>query len=161
MRGRGYIFLLISLLSSRKSDTHRTLPSFFGMMNVGAAHSEAPIFESTPSSTKWSNSFWKTSKWAWATGNGRLWTGCAFSTSSRCSLRCGYRPNLPLKSLVYLLKRVAKSFLWLGVRCVWDWATSWTLTFWYFDSKILTAFASLWRALLIASFGLMSSRKSV
>ena len=48
IRGKGCILRLMTLLSSRKSDTHRTLPSFFGIIKVGDAHLEAPHFWRTP-----------------------------------------------------------------------------------------------------------------
>jgi hypothetical protein len=38
----------MQLLSSLKSEIQRTRPSFFGWMNDGAAHSDAPILLSTP-----------------------------------------------------------------------------------------------------------------
>ena len=46
--GIGNGLRLIRLFSSRKSEINRTVPSFLGMINVGAAHSEWLIFLSTP-----------------------------------------------------------------------------------------------------------------
>jgi hypothetical protein len=46
--GIGNGFCLIRLFSSRKSDINLTVPFFFGMMNVGAAHSERFTLRSTP-----------------------------------------------------------------------------------------------------------------
>ena len=46
--GIGNGFRLIRLFSSRKSDMNLTVPFFFGMINVGAAHSEQFTFRSTP-----------------------------------------------------------------------------------------------------------------
>ena len=62
IRGKGYILRLMTLLSSRKSDTHRTLPSFFGIIKVGDAHLEAPHFCRTPISHNRCNSVLKPSK---------------------------------------------------------------------------------------------------
>lgn len=57
IRGNGYGLRLILLLSLRKSDTKRTLPSFFGTIKVGDPHSELRTCSSTPSLTSGSSSF--------------------------------------------------------------------------------------------------------
>ena len=51
MCGNGYGLRLIHLFSLLKSVTNRILPSFFGMMNVGAAHSQRLTFVRTPKAT--------------------------------------------------------------------------------------------------------------
>jgi hypothetical protein len=51
MIGSGYCFLLTTLFNSRKSQTQWTLPSFWGVINVGQAHSLAPCGDKTPIST--------------------------------------------------------------------------------------------------------------
>ena len=48
MLGIGKGFLFIRLFRSRKSEINRTVPFFFGMMNVSAAHSEWLTFRKTP-----------------------------------------------------------------------------------------------------------------
>ena len=50
--GSGYCFRLITLFNSLRSLIQRTLPSFFGIMNVGEAHSLVPWGDNTPNSTK-------------------------------------------------------------------------------------------------------------
>ena len=47
-----------SLLSNLKSDTNLTVPSFFGITNVGAPHSDLFTFRKTPILTKRSTSSW-------------------------------------------------------------------------------------------------------
>jgi hypothetical protein len=46
--GIGNGFRFIRLFSTRKSDINPTVPFFFGMLNVDAAHSERFTFRSTP-----------------------------------------------------------------------------------------------------------------
>ena len=47
--GIGYGFLFSALFNCLKSVTNRTVPSFFGMINVGAAHCESESLSKTPS----------------------------------------------------------------------------------------------------------------
>ena len=58
------ILRLITLLSSRKSETQRTRQSFLGMIKVGAAHSEALQRSRTPMRQRCSSSFLNASKLA-------------------------------------------------------------------------------------------------
>ena len=57
MRAGKVYGLRLLVLSLRKSDTKRTLPSFFGTIRVGDPHSELRTNSSTPSFTSWSSSF--------------------------------------------------------------------------------------------------------
>ena len=45
-------------VKARKSLIHRTLPSFLGMMKVGASHSLGPVRARTPISARRSSSWW-------------------------------------------------------------------------------------------------------
>jgi hypothetical protein len=55
--GKGYLWSLITLLSSRKLLIQRTLPSFLGVMNEGEHHSLSPCTARMPIFTRWSSSF--------------------------------------------------------------------------------------------------------
>jgi hypothetical protein len=57
MIDKGCCFRMIHLLSSLKSLIQRTLPSFFGVVNVGKAHSLVPWGSKTPSLNKQCSSF--------------------------------------------------------------------------------------------------------
>jgi hypothetical protein len=52
MIGSGYCFLLTTLFNSRKSLTQWTQQSFWGVTNIGGAHSLALCGDKTPISTK-------------------------------------------------------------------------------------------------------------
>ena len=59
--GIGNGLRLIRLFSSLKSEIKRTVPFFFGIINVGAAHSELLIRLRTPILTRHSTSFLRVS----------------------------------------------------------------------------------------------------
>ena len=82
--GIGYGCRLIRLFSSRKSEMKRTVPSFFGTINVGAPHWDLLTCLRTLSSHKRSNSDLKVSSWIFGTGNGWAWWGstCSFNLMS-------------------------------------------------------------------------------
>ncbi len=68
MIGSGYCFLLTTLFDSRKSLTQCSLPSFWGVINIGEAHSFAPCGDKMPISTKCCNSFLKALRCITGTG---------------------------------------------------------------------------------------------
>ena len=68
MCGIGYGRRLIRLFSSLKSDMKRTVPSFLGMTNVGAAHCERFTFFSAPSLQSRSTSILRVSVWTLGRG---------------------------------------------------------------------------------------------
>ena len=71
MIGKG--LRLMRLFNSRKSLINLTVPSFFGMMNVGAAHSLRFVFLRTPSSQSLSTSMRSVCSYALGMGYGRAW----------------------------------------------------------------------------------------
>ena len=68
--GIGNGLRLIRLFSSLKSEIKRTVPFFFGIINVGAAHSELFIRFKTPILTSRSTSFFKVSSCIRGIGKG-------------------------------------------------------------------------------------------
>ena len=60
---------------------NRTVPSFFGMINVGAPHCDRLTLLSTPREHRRSSSDLKVNSCMRGTGNGLVWNGSAFSFS--------------------------------------------------------------------------------
>jgi hypothetical protein len=71
MFGIGNGFLFSALLSCLKSVTKRTVPSFFGTINVGAAHCESESFSKTPSLHRRSHSLRTVASCICGMGNAR------------------------------------------------------------------------------------------
>ena len=90
--GIGYGCRLILLFSLRKSERNRTVPSFFGTMNVGAPHWDLLTHLRTLSSHKRFNSDLRVNSWIFGTGNGRAWCG---STLSFNLISYGVPVNVP------------------------------------------------------------------
>ena len=72
---------LIRLFSSLKSEINRTVPSFFGMMNVGAAHSLRFIFFSTLIEHNLLSSTCSVYSCTLGIGKGLAWYGVTLSLS--------------------------------------------------------------------------------
>ena len=60
---------------------NRTVPSFFGMINVGAPYCDRLTLLSTPREHRRSSSDLKVNSCIRGTGNGLVWNGSAFSFS--------------------------------------------------------------------------------
>ncbi len=82
MIGSGYCFLLTILFNSHKSLTQHTLSCFWGVINVGKAHSLAPCGDKMPIFTKCSNSFLKALGCITGTGYGLAYSAMAHGTKS-------------------------------------------------------------------------------
>ena len=82
MFGIGYGVRTIRLLSSRKSEMNLTLPSFLGIMKVGAAHSERFTRLSTPTLQRRSTSRLSVSMCTRGTGKAFAWYGLTPGLSS-------------------------------------------------------------------------------
>ena len=95
MIGNGYCLRLMTLLSCRRSLIQRTLPSFFGMMNVGDAHSLSCCRTRTPMVTKWSSSFLNVLRCIQGIAYGLAYTGFAVGSTSMWNFLCGYTPRVP------------------------------------------------------------------
>ncbi len=114
--GIGNGLLIILLLSSLKSDMVRTVISFLGIMNVGAAHSDDDCFFSTPIDTNLLISFIRVALCICAIGYGLPWNGLAPSFNS---IETGGRfqsPSVPSKSSLYLSSNDSSFPLCAGVR---------------------------------------------
>ena len=96
--GMGNGFLTIRLFTSLKSLTTLTVLSFFGMMNVGEAHSESACHFSTPKSHSLCISFLVVSTCFLGIGKSRPWYGCAPSLSWRETGWQSQSPSVPLNS---------------------------------------------------------------
>ena len=71
--GSGNGFLLILLFNSQKSERNHTHLFFFGLINVGAAHSDLLIFCNTPILQSHSHSFLVASSGGFGIGKGFAW----------------------------------------------------------------------------------------
>ena len=72
--GIGNGFLLILLLTSLKSEMNPTVSFFFGVINVGAAHSELFLRFKTPTNV-YLTSVLRVSSYTYGIGNGSAWYG--------------------------------------------------------------------------------------
>ena len=113
-----------NLLSLLKSLIHLTCPSFFGIKNVGKAHSLVKILLSTFFSIRWLSSFWNTSWCTNGMGYGVQKTGGVDASLSWIEIFLWtYLPKVPVKRREKLEKSCRSCDLWLSVR--WShWSTT-------------------------------------
>jgi hypothetical protein len=104
MIGSGYCFLLTALFNSCKSLTQQTLPSFWGVIKIGEAHSLAPCSDKMPIFTECNNSFLKALRYITGTGYGLACLAMAPGTKSIWNFLWGKTPNFLLNNLVCSFK---------------------------------------------------------
>ena len=114
--GIGYGCRLIRLFNSLKSEMKRTVPSFFGMIKVGAPHWDLLTRLRTFSSQRRSSSDLSVSSWIFGTGNGRAWWGSMFSFSWMSYGLPVNVPSVPSNKSLYFLRSARSCFCSLLVR---------------------------------------------
>ncbi len=137
------------------------LPSFFGIMNEGDAHSLSCCAARTPILTRWSSSFLKVFKWIRGTEYGLEFTGLAFGSMSICTFICGKTPRVPLNILLFSCSTWSKSAFWCAFRWVSPLMTSATSVLSYLTSRIYVAKHSSQSSLKILSLTWMRNMSSM
>ncbi len=116
--GMGKGFLTILLFNSLKSLTTLTVLSFFGIMNVGEAHSESACHCNTPKSHNLWISFLVISMCFLGIGNGRPWYGCAPSFNWRETGLQSQSPSDPSNSSSNSCRSSSNECFSGSLRCV-------------------------------------------
>ena len=113
--GKGFLFIL--LFSSRKSEMNWIIPFFFGMMNVGAAHSERFTFRKTPMLHKRSTSVRKVCSWIFGIGYAWAWYGFTPGWSSISYSSWFQNPKVPSNKDSYLVSTLRSDSRSSTFRC--------------------------------------------
>ena len=109
--GNGKGFLLINLFNSLKSDTNRTVSSFFGIRKDGDCHSERFTFFNTPVLTSQFTSSSNVSNRERGTGNGLNWTGSQFGSFNSMSNSTPFQaPRVPSNREACFFNAFSKTF---------------------------------------------------
>ena len=114
----------------------RTVPSFFGIIHVGAAHSDWFIFLSTPIWTSLSPSILRVFSCILGNGNGLAWYGCAPALRSISYSLFFHLPIVPSNNILYFSSSLYSCYRYFKSRCVHPFVTSFKFAGSYLASRI-------------------------
>ena len=134
--GSGNGLRLSRLFNSRKSDIKRTVPFFFGMIKLGAPHSESLHFSSTPILQRRSISLRVVASRDRGIGYGRAWYGTASGFSSSLTGVVFHSPSQPSNIFSYLRSTANNFDCSSVVRCSLSATTLAKSAFSYLASRI-------------------------